>query len=309
MDASAARQEPAREESARQVPLTHRDARLIVLGVLLPTFMGSLDQTILANALPTIGRAFDDIHNLPWLITAYLLASTAVIPLYGKIADIHGRRFTLRIAILTYITAGGAGPLLGGLISDHLHWSVIFWINIPMGLAALAITTSLLRRLPRYECPHHLDFIGAALIIMTSVPFMLALNMAGVRYAWTSLTILALLMAALVMGCLFMLRLMTAPEPLIPLSILKDPIVRWAIIANACGWGSIIGLNVLLPMYLQGIMGLSPTQAGLSLMVFLVAMNTSAGLAGQVLGRVRRYKRLPMIMLALATAAAATLGV
>ena len=64
--------------------------------VLLPTFMGSLDQTILATALPTIGRDFGDVHNLPWLITAYLLASTAVIPLYGKIADVHGRRFTLR---------------------------------------------------------------------------------------------------------------------------------------------------------------------------------------------------------------------
>jgi MFS family permease len=208
----------------------------------------------------------------------------------------------------TYTSAGGAGPLLGGLISDHLHWSVIFWINIPMGLAALALTTSLLRRLPRHERPHHLDFLGAGLIVIASVSFMLALNMAGVRHPWTSLPILALLAAAIVLGALFVLRLMTAPEPLIPLSILSNPIVRWAIIANACGWGSIIGLNVLLPIYLQAIMGLSPTQAGLSLMVFLIAMNSSAGLAGQVLGRVRHYKRLPMIMLTLATAAVTALG-
>src|SRR5215467_13537394 len=76
--------------------LTHRQALPLVLGVLLPTFMGSLDQTILATALPTIGHDFGDVHNLPWLITAYLLASTAIIPLYGKIADIRGRRFTLR---------------------------------------------------------------------------------------------------------------------------------------------------------------------------------------------------------------------
>jgi MFS family permease len=328
--------------------------------------MGSLDQTILANALPTIGRDLDDIHNLPWLITAYLLASTAVIPLYGKIADIHGRRFTLRVAILTYMagslvcalapsmpvlifgrvlhglgggglasmgmvvlgdlvapkergryygyfaatytSAGGMGPLLGGLISDHLHWSVIFWINIPMGLAAFWMTTSLLRRLPRFERPHRLDFIGAALIVIASVLFMLALNLAGARYPWTSAPILALLAAALAVGALFVLRLMTAPEPLIPVSILSNPIVRCAVIANAFGWGSIVGLNVLLPIYLQGVMGLSPTNAGLSLMVFLVAMNTSAGLAGQVLGRVRRYKRLPMIMLAIAIAAVTALG-
>jgi MFS family permease len=178
-------------DSREAKPLTHRETLLIVLGVLLPTFMGSLDQTILATALPTIGRDFDDTHSLPWLITAYLLASTAVIPLYGKIADIHGRRFTLRIAIMTYIAgslvcalapnmlvlipsarlawAGRGQACLHGngrarrsrrprsaaaitaisprptpppaaraaswrLDLDHLHWSVIFWINIPWGL-------------------------------------------------------------------------------------------------------------------------------------------------------------------------------
>jgi len=340
--------------------LTHRQTLLIVLGVLLPTFMGALDTTILATALPTIGRAFGDVHNLPWLITAYLLASTATIPLYGKIADIHGRRFTLRIAIMTYLagslvcalapnmpvlilgrvlhglgggglssmgmivlgdlvspkergryygyfaatytTAGGCGPLLGGLIADHLHWCVIFWINIPMGLSALVIATTLLRRLPRYERPHHLDFIGAALIVIASVSFMLVLNVAGVRYAWTSPPVLGLLAVALIMGSLFVLRLLRAPEPLIPIFILKHPIVRCAIVANALGWGSIIGLNVFLPMYLQGVMGLSPSRAGLSLVVVMVALNTSAGLAGQVLGRVRHYNLLPMGGLLLAVA-------
>src|SRR4029077_5196212 len=151
--------------------------------------------------------------------------------------------------------------------------------------------------------PHRLDFIGAALIVAASVSFMLALNVAGVRYAWTSPPVLALLAAALIIGSLFVLRLLRAPEPLIPISILKHPIVRCAIVANALGWGSIIGLNVFLPMYLQGVMGLSPSRAGLSLMVLGVALNTSAGLAGQVLGRVRHYKLLPMGALLLAVAA------
>ena len=110
------------------------------------------------------------------------------------------------------------------------------------------------------------------------------------------------------MGGFFVLRLLTAPEPLIPISILTHPIVRYAIAANAFGWGSIIGLNIILPIYLQGVMGLSPTSAGLSLIVFMVALNTSAGLAGQVLGRVRHYKLLPMIGLMVSTAAVATLG-
>src|SRR3984893_14866703 len=82
--------------------LTHRETRLIVLGMLLPIFMGSLDQTIVASALPIIGRDLGDAQLLPWLITAYLLASTAMIPLYGKIADIRGRAFALRIAIAVH---------------------------------------------------------------------------------------------------------------------------------------------------------------------------------------------------------------
>jgi fucose permease len=137
---------------------------------------------------------------------------------------------------------------------------------------------------------------------------MLALNTVGVRYPWTSPPILALCATALIMGALFVLRLKTAPEPLIPISILKSPIVRCALMANTFGWGAIIGLNIILPIYLQSVMGLSPTNAGLSLVAFMVALNTSAGVAGQVLGRVRHYKLLPMIGLAISIAAVASLA-
>ena len=73
--------------------------------------------------------------------------------------------------------------------------------------------------------------------MIASVSFMLALNVAGVRYAWNSLPVLALFAVAAIMGALFVLRLMTAPEPLIPISVLQNPIVRYAIAANSFGWG------------------------------------------------------------------------
>src|SRR5215208_6198450 len=306
--------------------LSHRDARAIVLGVLLPVFMGSVDTTILASALPTIGRDLGNIHALPWLVTAYLIAATAVTPLYGKISDIRGRRATLAMSVLgdiaapkdrgryyayfaiTYSTAGATGPALGGFLADHVHWSMIFWLNIPLGLVALALTSSLLRRLPRYERPHRLDVIGAVLIMAASVCFMLALNLAGVRLPWTSLPILGLLALAAMLGGGFVARLMTAPEPLIPITILANPEARLAIIANAFGWGSIIGLNIFFPMFLQSALGASATNAGLSLVVMMASLNLSAGAAGQLLGRVRHYKTVPMIGLAIAIASLATLA-
>src|SRR4029077_4450843 len=199
---------------ASQRTLTHRATLLAGPGVLLPVFMGSLDTTILASALPTIGREFGEVHNLPWLVTAYLIANTAITALYGKISDIRGRRFTLMIAIslymlgslvcalapnmvvlilgrvlhglggggltstgmvilgdiaapkdrgkyygyfsVTYTTAGACGPVLGGAIAEYLHWSVIFWMNIPLGVIAVVMTFTLLRGLPRHDRPHRL---------------------------------------------------------------------------------------------------------------------------------------------------------
>ena len=84
--------------------LTHQDKRLIAISMMLPVFLGSVDQSILASALPTIGRDLGTVHNLPWLITAFLIASTALTPLYGKFADIHGRRAAMLIGVTVYMT-------------------------------------------------------------------------------------------------------------------------------------------------------------------------------------------------------------
>ncbi len=357
----------ARVDHSEVRVLTHQEARLIVFGMLLPVFMGSLDNTILASALPTIGRDFGDSHSLPWLITIYLLASTAVVPLYGKISDIHGRRFTLRIAIAIYMagsllcalapnmlvlilgralhglgggglasmgavvlgdvaapkergryyayfaviytTAGASGPALGGFLSEYIHWSAIFWLNIPLGIAALIVTNVLLRRLPRHDRPHRLDVIGAVLIVTASVSFMLALNLGGRHYSWASPPILA----AVRDGRLSRFRLRVAAEDRAGAA---DPdrrscaiaTARCCVAAHSFGWGSIIGLNIFLPMYLQNVAGLSATSAGLSLMVLMIALNTSAGLSGLMLGRMVHYKRLPIAGAVVAITAITTLA-
>src|SRR5262245_44947104 len=115
----------ARIEPGQVKSLTHNEARAIVIGMLLPVFMGSLDNTILASALPTIGREFGNVHDLPWLISIYLLASTAVVPLYGKLSDIYGRQFTLRIALALYmlgsLVCALAPSMLALILGRALH--------------------------------------------------------------------------------------------------------------------------------------------------------------------------------------------
>src|SRR5262245_59056176 len=91
--------------------LSHPDTRAIVLAILLAMFLGALDQTIVATALPTIGRHFGNLDDLSWVVTAYLLTGTAVTPLYGKLADIHGRRVIMLTAIGIFVLGSVACAL------------------------------------------------------------------------------------------------------------------------------------------------------------------------------------------------------
>ena len=364
--ASVAPAAPASLKAPVAGPLTHSQRRIIVMSMMMPVFTGSIDQSILASSLPTIGHAFGDVHDLPWLITSYLIAATALTPLYGKFSDIHGRRVSLLIALGIYMvgslvsatstsmlmliggriiqgcgggglvtvsqmvlgdiappkdrakyyayfsvaftSAGACGPAVGGWICQHWHWSLIFLWQFPFCLVAGALAWNVLRRLPRYDRPHRLDVIGAALIMAASSTFMLALNLGGVRFPWLSVPVLALLACALALGTAFVLRLLSAVEPLIPIAVLVDPTARLATMAHCFGWGSLTGLNIFLPMYLQSVLGWSPTDAGLSLIILMATLNASAGISSQLIGRVKHYKALPNAFLVVGIGAVVALA-
>jgi len=172
----------------------------------------------------------------------------------------------------------------------------------------MVLTATLLRRLPRHDRPHKLDFIGAALIMSASASFMLALSMGGVNYPWGSPEIIGLLVAAVVLGVAFVIRLRTAPEPLIPLAILADREARLAVAVNAFGWGPIVGLNIFLPVYLQNIVGMQPATAGVSVLLLAVTTNISAGITGIILPKLTHYKRITMAGLTLAICAVLVLA-
>jgi EmrB/QacA subfamily drug resistance transporter len=345
-------------EPAQQ--LSHGEIRSIIGGILTAMFLAALDQTIVATAMQTIGRELGDFEHLSWVVTAYLVASTAVTPLYGKLSDIYGRRVVLLVSIATFLVGsmacaaaptmlvlilaravqglggGGlfplaqtiigdlvppkeraryqvyiasvfvaaslAGPILGGLFAEHLHWSLIFWVNVPLGVLALWTTHARLRRMPRHERYHRLDVLGSVLMVGATVSLMLALNWGGVRYAWTSATVLALFGGSALLWALFALRVATAREPLIPLSVLSNPVVGTATLASCFAMGTFIGLTIYVPVFLQAVVGLSASHSGFALIPLMGGTVAGATLSGQAMARVRHYKRLPMAGLAVAVA-------
>ncbi len=345
-------------------PLTHPEIRSIVIGIMLAMFLGALDQTIVATAMPTIGRHFGNLADLAWVVTAYLLTGTAVTPLYGKLSDIYGRRVMMLTAIglfvlgsvacamaptmTTFILAralqgcGGGGlmalaqtivadvvsprergryqgyigavfatssvggPVLGGFLTEHFDWSAIFWINLPLGFAALGMTSNALRKVPFHPRKHRLDVIGAVLMMTAAVAMLLALSWGGRDYDWISAPIGGLLVASAVLWALFAWRLTAAREPFLPLSVLANPVVRCAALAGACNMGTLVGLTIFTPLYFEVVLHLSASQSGIALIPFMGASVVWSTISGKVMTRVDHYKRMPLMGL---TAALVSLGV
>jgi EmrB/QacA subfamily drug resistance transporter len=346
--------------AARPAPLSHPEVRTIIIGVMVAMFIAALDQTIVATALPTIGRELGNFTDLPWVVTAYLVAATAVAPLYGKFSDIHGRRVTMLIGISTFVVGsiacalapnmlsliaaralqglGGGGlislaqtvvadvtsprergryqgyfaavfasssllgPVLGGIFAEHFHWSIIFWINLPIGLLAYAMTNSALKRLPRHERWHRLDVLGAALLVAASLCLMLALSWGGERHAWTSPEVLGLFGASVLLWVLFGLRHATAAEPLVPPTVLSNSVVRAGTASSCFGMGALIGLTVFLPVYFEAVIELSSAQSGLALLPLTVGVVLGATVAGRRMVHVVHYKRIPLVGMIVAMA-------
>src|ERR1700678_4266401 len=206
---------------------------------------------------------------------------------------------------IIWVGAGIAGPVFGGLIADRLHWSAIFWLNVPLGLVGVAMSSAALKRLPRHDRPHRLDLIGAALIVASAVTLLLALAWGGTRYAWLSREIAFLILCAAVIAVLFGWRLARAPEPFLPLPILANPVVLAGTIASSCAVGVALALTVYLPLYFQVVHKLSASNSGLALIPLVVMSTPGSILSGRALSQMRHYKRVPIVALVCAIAAMA----
>ncbi len=214
----------------------------------------------------------------------------------------RGRYQTYFAAV--FVMSSVAGPLLGGFFASHLHWSLIFWINLPLGLLALLFVESSLRRLPVRRHPHELDYIGAALLAAASGLLALALGdrNAAARDA-IGLTILSALFWAL-----FAHRLRKADEPFIPLSVLANATARNASLCGAFGLGSFVGLSVVAPIYFEGAFALDADGVGVALIAPMIGVVVGATISGRLMPHLKRYKAPGLIGLAFAAAASAFLA-
>jgi EmrB/QacA subfamily drug resistance transporter len=203
----------------------------------------------------------------------------------------------------TFAVATVAGPLVGGLLVDHASWRWVFYVNLPLGLLALA---GLRLRLPAPDPAgdrRPLDVAGSALLAGATAALVLACIWGGQRYAWGSATILGLAAAAVVLGAALVLRERRAADPIVPFDLLRTRTVAVASVALFLATASLFAINVFVPLFLQATTGASPTQAGLLLVPAMVGIALSTNLAGRAIARTGRYKRYPLAGLALMTVA------
>jgi EmrB/QacA subfamily drug resistance transporter len=349
--------------------LSHRQIIIVLVGVMAGMLLFALDQGIVGTALPRIVSELGGLDRLSWVVTAYLLTSTASTPLWGKISDLYGRRLIFQVAIVTFLlgsalsglsqdmgqliafralqgVGGGglfaialsiigdvipprergryqgyfgavfgvssvAGPLLGGWLTDGPGWRWIFYINLPVGLAALVVTSMVLK-MPVVRRQHRIDYLGAATIVGAVTCLLLYLDWRGNGYGWTEAGALALLGAAALLTAAFILIERRAVEPIIPMRLFGNQVFSvgnsFAFLAGIAMFGTII----FLPVYFQAVMGLSPTESGLALLPAIVGIFSTSITSGQLITRTGRYKVYPVagaVIMTVALLALSRLGV
>jgi EmrB/QacA subfamily drug resistance transporter len=311
----------------------------ILLSVMLATGLVAIDSTILATAVPSVVADLGGFSQFPWLFSIYLLAQAVTVPLYGKFADLVGRKPMMMLGVAIFLVASilcglawsmvslivfralqglGAGavlpmgqtiigdvysvaerarvtgyvagvwaassvigPTLGGVFSDYISWRWIFFVNIPIAIAALVVLQrSFHETVERRR--HRIDYAGAALLAVGGSLLILGLLEGGVAWAWDSPASIAVLASAALLLVLFTYVESRAAEPILPLWVFRRRVLVGAN-ATALAVGVIlIGLTSYVPLYAQGVLGHGAVVAGFAVAALTVGWPIAASLSGRV---------------------------
>jgi EmrB/QacA subfamily drug resistance transporter len=332
---------------------------LVVASVMLGMLLAALDQTIVGTALPRIIAQLNGLEHYAWVATAYLLASTVMVPIYGKLSDIYGRKPFFLLGMLLFLLGSAlsgasqtmaqliffraiqglgagammpivqaiigdifppaergkwqgllmavfglssiVGPTAGGWITDNWGWRWVFYVNMPVGAAAVAVSALALPSVGRRR-QHQIDYWGALTLAAGAVPLLLAFSWAGTQYAWGSAQIIGLLVVAVVMLAVFVAVETRVAEPIITPALFRNSIFTVSVVATFLVAAGMFGAILYLPLFVQGVLGNTATNSGVVLTPMMLGFIVSSTIGGQILSRTGRYKVLALAGFVVATA-------